>query len=312
MPEVRDSPDSQTVLVKQAVDMFVAATPPVGAPISEWRQGFERLCSSFDIPRDARVEKIDEDGVHGMVITAKGASSDRLVMHLHSGGYVMGSSTAYRNFACRLSEATSATVFLADYRLAPEHPYPAAVDDAVAAFRWCSRRHDASRTIISGDSAGGGLAIATLLALRDAKAELPAAGIAISPLLDLSGEGDSMRTNAATDPLIDRTMVVEMGKVYIGDIDPHQHPLASPLWGEHHGLPPLFLTASASEVLRDDAVRLAESVRRAGGRVTVSLPDGMVHIWTLFPFLPEAANSLALIGKFARECWSAGGTYAER
>jgi acetyl esterase/lipase len=286
--------------------MFVAATPPVGAPISDWRQGFERLCAGFDIPSDARIEEVDEDGVHGLTITAKDASSDRLVMHLHSGGYVMGSSTAYRNFGCRLSEATRATVFLADYRLAPEHPYPAAVDDAIAAFRWCGRRHDASSTIISGDSAGGGLAIATLLTLRDAGAKLPAAGIAISPLLDLAGEGDSMRTNAKTDPLIDRTMVVEMGKVYIGDIDPHQHPLASPLWGKHHDLPPLFLTASASEVLKDDAVRLAESVRHAGGRATISLPDGMVHIWTLFPFLREAGVSMTSIGNFTRECWSDG------
>ena len=292
--------------VKKAVDMFMAATPPVGAPISEWRLGFERLCASFDIPRDARIEKIDEDGVHGLAITAGGGSSDRLVMHLHSGGYVMGSSTAYRNFACRLSDATGATVFLPDYRLAPEHPYPAAVEDAVAAFRWCNRRQEASSTIISGDSAGGGLAIATLLALRDEKEKPPAAGIAISPLLDLSGEGDSMRTNAKTDPLIDRTMVVEMGKVYIGDIDPHQHPLASPLWGKHHGLPPLLLIASASEVLKDDVVRLAASVRAAGGEVTVSLPEGMVHIWTLFPFLREAADSLDLIGKFARECWNSG------
>jgi acetyl esterase/lipase len=307
VPERWNSQDSRAALVKRAVDMFVAATPPVGAPISDWRQGFERLCAGFDIPRDARIEEVDEGGVHGLTITAKDASSDRLVMHLHSGGYVMGSSTAYRNFGCRLSEATRATVFLADYRLAPEHPYPAAVDDAVAAFRWCGRRHDASRTIISGDSAGGGLAIATLLALRDAGAKLPAAGVAISPLLDLAGEGDSMRTNAKTDPLIDRTMVVEMGKVYIGDIDPHQHPLASPLWGQHHDLPPLLLTASASEVLKDDAVRLAESVRQAGGRVTISLPDGMVHIWTLFPFLREAGESMTLIGNFARECWSDGG-----
>lgn len=298
---------SEAALVKKAVDMFVAATPPVGAPISDWRLGFERLCASFEVSSDARIEKVDEDGVRGLLITAKGARADRLVMHLHSGGYVMGSSTAYRNFGCRLSEATGAAVFVPDYRLAPEQPYPAAVEDAIAAFRWCNRRQDASSTIISGDSAGGGLAIATLLELRDTKAKLPAAGVAISPLLDLSGEGDSMHANAKSDPLIDRTMVVEMGKLYIGDIDPHQHPLASPLWGMHDGLPPLLLMASASEVLKDDAVRLAASVRRAGGRAVLSLPDGMVHIWTLFPFLREANKSLALIGDFARECWSYGG-----
>ena len=307
MLERGGSLDSQAQL-KKAVDMLVGATPPVGAAISEWRSGFERMCSSFDVPADAHIEQVDEDGVRGLAITAHGASVDRLVMHLHSGGYVMGSSKAYRNFACRLSAATDATVFVVDYRLAPEHPYPAAVEDALAAFRWCNRRQDAARTIISGDSAGGGLALATLLALRDAQAQAPIAGIAISPLLDLSGEGDSMRANAGSDPLIDRNMVVQMGKVYIGEIDPHEHPLASPLWGKHHDLPPLFLTASASEVLKDDVVRVADSIRRAGGHVTVSLPEGMIHIWTLFPFLREAAHSLALIGDFARERWSSGRT----
>jgi len=112
-----------------------------------------------------------------------------------------------------------------------------------------------------------------------------------------------MQSNAGIDPLIDRKMVVDMGKVYIGDIDPHQHPLASPLWGSHHGLPPLLLLASASEVLKDDVVRLAASVMRAGGNATVSLPDGMVHIWTLFPFLSQTARSMELIGQFARERW---------
>jgi acetyl esterase/lipase len=283
--------------------MFVSATPPVGAPIGEWRSGFERLCSSFEIPSDARFETIDADGVPGLKTSVGNASSTHVVVHFHSGGYVMGSSTAYRNFAARLSRVTRATVLVPDYRLAPEHPFPAAVDDAVATYHWCRKFWDPARIIISGDSAGGGLAIAALLALRDAGAPLPAAAVAISPLLDLCGEGDSMQSNAGIDPLIDRKMVVDMGKIYIGDIDPHQHPLASPLWGQHHGLPPLLLLASASEVLKDDAVRLAASVSRAGGNATVSLPDGMVHIWTLFPFLSQTTRSMEMIGEFVRERW---------
>jgi monoterpene epsilon-lactone hydrolase len=283
--------------------MFVGATPAVGAPIGEWRSGFERLCASFEIPPDAEFEGIDADGVPGLKAAVRDASSTHVVIHFHSGGYVMGSSTAYRNFAARLSRVTRAAVLVPDYRLAPEHPFPAAVDDAVATYQWCRKFWDPSQIIISGDSAGGGLAIAALLALRDAGVPLPAAAVAISPLLDLCGEGDSMQSNAGIDPLIDRKMVVEMGKVYIGEIDPRQHPLASPLWGRHHGLPPLLLLASASEVLKDDAVRFAASVLRAGGSATLSTPDEMVHIWTLFPFLSQSVRSMELIGKFARERW---------
>ncbi|MDB6085882.1 MAG: Acetyl esterase/lipase [Gammaproteobacteria bacterium] len=306
MPEAAAPTPSgtETALLERAVGMFVAATPPVGAPIGEWRAGFERLCGTFEIPSDATFEEFDAAGVRGLKVCSTGASAKHVIIHFHSGGYVMGSSTAYRNFAARLSRVTQATVLIPDYRLAPEHPYPAALQDAVTVCHWCTKSWDPARLIISGDSAGGGLAIGTLLALRDAGVPLPAAGVAISPLLDLAGEGDSMRSNAGIDPLIDRKMVVDMGKLYIGDIDPHDHPLASPLWGKHHGLPPLLLLASASEVLRDDAVRLADSVIASGGNATVSLPPGMVHIWTLFPFLSQATHSMQLIGNFVRERWS--------
>lgn len=295
------SPTADAEALAKAVGLFTAATPPVGAPIADWRAGFERLCATFEVPPDAEIVPLDACGVHALRITAPDAQADRLILHFHSGGYVMGSSSAYRNFAYRLSTASGATVIVPDYRLAPEHPYPAAVEDAVAAYHWCRRQWSPTNMIISGDSAGGGLAMAALLALRDAGVPLPAAGMAISPLLDLAGEGASMQSNATSDPLIDRKMVVEMGKVYIGDIDPHQHPLASPLWGEHHGLPPLLLLASASEVLKDDVVRFAASVNHCGGNATVSLSDGMVHIWTLFPFLTEASHSMRLLGQFARD-----------
>jgi acetyl esterase/lipase len=288
-------------LKKKSVELFLAATPPLGSPITDYRAGFERLCENFEIDRDAKIEPVDAGGVPALKVTAAGASPSHLLLHFHSGGYIMGSAGAYRSFACRLSRVTGATVVVPDYRLAPEHVYPAAIDDAIAAYRWCRRSWDAARTVVSGDSAGGGLAIATLLASRDAGIAVPAGAVAISPLLDLSGEGESITSNKKTDPLIDGTMVVEIGKVYIGAIDPHQHPLASPLWGRHHDLPPVLLLASASEVLRDDAVRLAASVRNAGGQATLYLPDDMVHIWTLFPFLNESLRSMNLIGSFARE-----------
>jgi epsilon-lactone hydrolase len=287
-------------LLARAVSMFTEATPPVGAPISDWRAGFEAMAANFDIPSDATIDEIDADGVTGLKVSAPGADRSRVVIHFHSGGYVQGSATSYRNFAYRLSAATGTAVVVPDYRLAPENIFPAAVEDAVTVYRWALKSWTPSSIVISGDSAGGGLAMATLLALRDAGDPTPAAGVGISALLDLAGEGESAETNGPTDPLIDRNMVVEMGKVYIGDIDPHENPLCSALWGAHHDLPPLLLLASNSEVLRDDSVRFAESVRAAGGSAEVSLTDGMVHIWTFFPFLPQADTSVAEIGEFVR------------
>lgn len=299
MAEICNSAEHQ-----RAVELFRVATPEPSAPISEWREGFEALCAGFPIADDTVVEAVDLNGVEGLRVVAAGVADagdgKRAILHFHSGGYVMGSAKGYRNFAERLSAVCDAQVIVPDYRLAPDAPYPAAIEDAMAAYRACVDRYGADRLIVSGDSAGGGLAIATLLAARDQGLALPVAAVAISPLLDLAGEGESTISLDGVDPLINQEMIVEMGKVYIEDRDPHEHPLASPLWGTHHGLPPLFLTVSAAEVLRDDAVRLAESVRRAGGAVEISLPEGMVHIWTLFPFLEQARQSMDEIGGFVR------------
>lgn len=285
---------------QRAIALFRAATPDPASPIAAWRDGFEALCATFPVPHDARIDVIDLDGVPTLQVTAGGvgAADGRAVLHFHSGGYVMGSAHGYRNFAARLSRACGVPVVVPDYRLAPDHVYPAAVDDALTAYRAMLARHGADRLVVSGDSAGGGLAIAVLMAVRDMGLPLPLAGVAISPLLDLAGEGDSAVTLDGIDPLINRVMIVAMGKVYIEDHDPHATPLASPIWGRHHGLPPLFLTASDAEVLCDDAVRLAARVQDAGGLAELVLAQGMVHIWTLFPFLDEAERSINQVGRF--------------
>jgi acetyl esterase/lipase len=284
----------------RAVELFLATIPGVDAPPAEWRSKFQDMCDTFPLPAQAMFEPVDADGVPCLKVAMPSADPAKLVIHYHSGGYIMGSAHGYREFACRLSQATGATVLLPDYRLAPEHPYPAAADDALTAYNWAARHWQPGSIVVSGDSAGGGLCLATLMSVRDAGGPNPAAGVAISPLLDLAGEGLSCETNKHADPLIDQNMIVTMGQVYIGEIDPHLHPRASPLWGKHHGLPPLFLTVSASEVLLDDVTRLAASVKAAGGSALTSYPEGMVHIWTIFPFLPEAQASMAEIGAFVK------------
>ena len=289
-------------LLDKAVQMFVDATPPVGAPIEDWRAGFEAMCATFKLPEDAVVEEITLGGVPARKVTATGASSDSVILHFHSGGYVMGSSLAYRELAYRLSAACGVAVIVPDYRLAPEFVYPrGATEDGLASYRALLNEYDASRIVVSGDSCGGGLAMSTLLSLRDAGETLPVAAFAISPVVDFAGEGESCVTNDGIDPLINKTMIVEMGKVYIGDINPKEHPAASPLYGKHHDLPPMLFLASNSEVLRDDAVRFAAKVNEAGGQADVILPEGMIHIWTIFPFLGQAARSVEDIASFVRK-----------
>lgn len=300
-PDMRSSKE----LRQRSVDMFLDATPALGASIEQYRAGFEALLANFPPEPGAEITSYDADGVRGLKIVMPESAPGRLVIHFHSGGYVMGSPEGYRNFATRLAREAEATVILPGYRLAPEHPYPAPVDDALKTYHWACKNWDVANIIVSGDSAGGGLMTALLLALRDGDHPMPKRAVAISPLLDLAGEGKSMQSNEASDPLINQSLLVGMGKVYIGEIDPHEHPLASPLWGKHHGLPPFHLTASNSEVMRDDAVRLADSIRRAGGKVSITLPDDMIHVWTIFPFLEEAKTSMKEIGAFIRGGWAA-------
>ena len=281
-----------------AVKMFVDATPPVDAPMSEWRAGFEALCANFEVPADAEIAEVDMRGVPGRRVVAPGADPNRVVLHFHSGGYVQGSSLAYRNFAYRLSAVAKAVVIVPDYRLAPDFLFPAPVEDAEETYRWALENWAPDRIVVTGDSVGGGLGLALLTVIRDKGLPQPAAGVAISPNADLAGEGESAISNADTDPLIDQNMIVEIDKVYVGPDGDLRDPLCSPVYGDMHELPPLLLLASTTEVLRDDAVRFADGVRAAGGAVELVLAPGMVHIWTLFPFLEQTTESMRIIGDF--------------
>ena len=191
-----------------------------------------------------------------------------------------------------------------EYRLAPENPFPAAVDDAVAAYRWLlSAGLEPGRIVIVGDSAGGGQAIATLVALRDAGEPLPAAAVPVSPWVDLEGLGESMTTKAAVDPFVQpgRRRIEAMARMYVGDGD-IRAPLAAPLYADLHGLPPLLVMVGSSETLLDDSTRIAERARVAGVDVTLEIWDDMVHVWTLFaPILSEGQQAIDRIGEFIRQ-----------
>jgi acetyl esterase/lipase len=242
------------------------------------------------------VEPVDAGGVPAEWVIAPDVD-DRVVVHLHGGAYHLGSLASSRRRASLVSAAARARVLNVGYRLAPEHPFPAAVLDAVAAVRWLWSASSApSRTALAGDSAGGGLVLATLLALRDAGGPLPAAGVAISPVTDLEATGESMTTRADVDLLLRPDGMKEAADLYLAGQDP-RHPYASPLHGDLAGLPPLLIQVGDAEVLLDDSTRFAARAEQAGVDVTLEVWPEMPHVWHAFAgFLPEADRADARIG----------------
>lgn len=278
--------------------------PADAAPVSieETRRGFDAMMAMFPVAADIERTSVSAGGVPAEWIAAPNASPDRAILYLHGGGYVIGSIASHREMVSRLSRAASARVLAIDYRLVPEHPFPAAVDDATAAYRWLlAQGFDPSQLAVAGDSAGGGLTVAALVALRDAGDPLPAAAVCMSPWVDLEGLGDSMTANAATDPMVQKDGLVRWAGAYLAGAHPRS-PLAAPLHADLSGLSPLLIQVSTAETLYDDSTRLAERARSAGVAVTVDPWDEMIHVWQIFAaVLPEGQQAIERAGAFVAE-----------
>ena len=224
-----------------------------------------------------------------------------MVLHLHGGGYVMGSAELSAPFAGRLAEAVGGWSLVPDYRLAPEHPFPAALHDALAAYRWLAREYPRAPIIVSGECAGGGLALSLALALRDEQGVRMPAGIhVVSPFCDLALAAEHPGPGAVTDPWFNRITLIQLAACYLHDTDPGQA-LVSPVRADLSGLPPLLIQAAEPEALFSTAERLAEQARGAGVPVTFSPAADSVHSFILFDFLPEADRALAEFAAFARQ-----------
>jgi acetyl esterase/lipase len=273
-----------------------------GLSFEEMRADFEQVTSFFPVPADVRCEPVDAGGVPAEWITTPQATAERVVFYLHGGGYTIGSVKTHRELISRMSRAAGARALAIDYRLAPEHPFPAAVEDATTAYRWLLENGvDPTRIVIAGDSAGGGLTVAALVALRDAGGPLPAAGVCLSPWVDLEGIGESMTTRAEADPIVQREGLLAMAKAYLGDANPRA-PLAAPLYADLTGLPPLLIHVGTAEMLLDDSTRLAERAASAGVDVVLEPWVDMIHVWHFFAsMLPEGQQALDRIGEFIRE-----------
>jgi len=263
---------------------------------------------SPDVPRGWRLRELDgADGkpLRGEWIERSGEpaiGARPTVLYLHGGGYYFCSPRTHRSIVFGLATRANAPVFSLDYRLAPEHRFPAALDDATAAYRYLIAEGTAPESIvIAGDSAGGGLALATLVALRDAGDPLPAGAVLFSPWTDLAATGASIVDNDGADPMFSGPAIAKAAKVYLGDM-PATHPYASPVYADLRGLPPLFMMAGSTEVLLDDSRRVAANARAAGVDCELEVWKKMPHVWPIFaPFIPEANRALdraaAFIGR---------------
>ena len=287
---------------KQVLDLLKPDDSPEDPTLEESRAGYESMASQFAFPDDVTTEPVDAGGVPAEWVVASEADFGRTMLYLHGGGYVIGSPDSHRGMAARLSRAALSRVLLIDYRLAPEHPFPAAVEDATAAYRWMlDQGIEPSQTTIAGDSAGGGLTVAALVALRDAGDPPPAAGIPISPWTDMEGLGESMTTKSSVDPIIQRDYLLEMAKIYLDGADPRD-PLAAPIYADLTGLPPLLIQVGGSETMLDDATRLADRAEATGVDVTLEVWEEMIHVWHWFAsMLPEGQQAIDRIGEYVLE-----------
>lgn len=294
---------AESAALERAKECFRQVIPPGEPTLDALRERYDAMCAQLAVPADAQIEAVDADGVPCIWVSAPGAVEGRTLVYCHGGGYAMGSAKGYKSLGYALSKAARARVLLVDYRLAPEHPHPAAVEDAVTAFKYACGQGDAAATGVVGDSAGGGLVVATCMALRDAGEPVPAVCICMSPFVDLAGEGESLDSMAEKDPIVSRLMVETLGGAYLNGADPKATPLASPLFAsDFSGLPPTLILVGAPEALLDDALRLEQKLRGAGGQVELVVADDMIHVWPIFcAFLPEAQEAVERMGVFMRQ-----------
>ncbi len=266
-------------------------------PIEEQRARQEKRSKYARLPSDIQCQSLDVAGIPAEWISAP-VSDFGVILYLHGGAYALGSINVHRVFIARLVRATKIRGLAIKYRLAPEHPFPAALEDATAAYHWLlTQGFEPSQIIMAGDSAGGGLALGSMLALRDAGEPLPAGAICISPWIDLTLTGETVQSNAKVDPIFDPASLQIYARYYAGENE-LTNPLISPLYANLEGLPPLLIQVGTDEILLDDATRFARKASDAGVNVTLEIWDEMFHVFQLIPFLPEAKKAVGSIAEF--------------
>ena len=288
--------------LEKVIEIIMARELEEDRTIEEMRADSEEWAKQFPVALDTECKPIKVGNIDAEWVINSNAKDDRVVLFLHGGGYLLGSINTHRALASDISQSSEARVLLIAYKLAPEYPYPAAVEDSKAAYRWLLKEgFDPSKIVIAGDSAGGGLAVAICVALRDEGVKLPAAIVSLSPWIDMEAIGESMTTNADIDPNVQREPLIEMAKAYLGGAD-LRTPLANPLYANLKNLPPILIQVGTRETLLDDSTRLAEVAKKAGVKVILEPWKDMIHVWHRYAsILPEGKEAVKRVGEFIRE-----------
>lgn len=269
-------------------------------PVHRFRKGMEFFTGFLGVPKNFTVTNFYIDDIEAeWVVPNECSDTEKVMYYLHGGAYGMGSIKSHRPIVARIARICKVKVLHINYRLAPEHVFPAAVDDSVKCYQWLlAQGINPENIVIAGDSAGGGLTMATLLKLRDDGLPMPACGVGLSPWLDLGVSGASYTERAKLDPYIDKEAVMDWAGRYLGDT-PFDHPLASPYYSNPEGLPRLLLQVGSCELLHDDAIGFAEKATKAGVEVELEIWEDMFHVWHAFAgFMPEADMALHNVSRF--------------
>ena len=294
-------PSFRSTILRMMIKYYLAPKFHAEKSIDTQRKMLEKLTKWDRLPPKTRVDKVQFNGLSAEWVSAGNVIEDHTILFLHGGGYSTCSTDTHRELAAHISGASCARVLLPDYRLAPENPFPAALEDALSAYRWLVANGHSSKNIsIAGDSAGGGLSIAAAIALRDDGDPAPASIACISPWTDLAMSGDSIKTHARIDPMLKYETLRQMASYYCARNDPCT-PLISPLYADLKGLSPLLCQVGSDEILLDDSIRIVKKAKNEGVDATLKIYDRMWHVWHLtVRIMPEAQSAIEELGHFIR------------
>jgi acetyl esterase/lipase len=297
--------EASDIIAADPVDRVIARIRSIyrrwdkATPVAKMRADWDAAFESCSVP--VFREAVSASGVKGEWIASPGAADDKAILYFHGGGFRLGSVASHRDLIGRIAQASGCRVLAIDYRLAPEHRFPAPLEDALAAYHWMRGQGFAPQDIaLAGDSAGGNLVLAALLGLRERAHPLPAAAALMSPWTDLTASGASYEMRAESDPIHQRSMILLLARAYLGEEGDPRHPLASPIFSDLAGLPPLLIQVGSRETVLDDSIVLADRARAAGVKVELELWDGMIHVFQMFPELAEAHRAVGSISDFLR------------
>ena len=266
------------------------------------RQGMETIMARLQMPRGVHFSRFNVNGIAAAHFKPQKANKNIIMLYFHGGAYALGSVQTHKALIARIARNAGIYALAIDYRLAPEHPFPAAVDDAIAAYKWLlEKKYSPKNIIFAGDSAGGGLSLASILKLKEENMPLPAAAICISPWTDLLATGNSINEKATIDPMLTPTLVHHYADMYANGED-KKNPFISPLYGDFSGFPPIFIQVGTAEILLDDAKRLAQKARAEGVQVELEIWDEMIHVFqACYPYLPEAKKAIDSIAEYIKK-----------